>query len=103
MPIKVTTHAYFTKNVFRWQTQAMKSTKAQGGSLTDGVHVIGMGYAQIKVKENAWNCKIYKEAMHLDADIYHVHDPESFPYAVKLKKERELFLTAMRIMQSDLT
>ena len=30
--------------------------------------------------------KVYKEALNLDADLYHLHDPELLLYALKLKK-----------------
>lgn len=54
----------------------------------DGVHIIGMGQPP--------NCrlsrmmiftkKVYQKAVELDADIYHLHDPELLPFAMKLKK-----------------
>ena len=31
--------------------------------------------------------RIYQEAMALDCDIYHLHDPELLPYALKLKRK----------------
>lgn len=30
---------------------------------------------------------VYKKALEIDADIYHIHDPELLPYANKLKKK----------------
>lgn len=31
--------------------------------------------------------KMYKKALEIDADIYHIHDPELLPYAMKLHKK----------------
>lgn len=30
--------------------------------------------------------KVYKKALEIDADIYHIHDPELLPFAMKLKR-----------------
>ena len=53
-----------------------------------GVHQIGIGERDagklcriIKTTR-----RIYKKALELDADIYHFHDPELMPYALKLKR-----------------
>lgn len=54
-----------------------------------GVHIIGVG----KIPKN--RCKrmiegakkVYKVALSLECDIYHFHDPELLPYALKLKKK----------------
>lgn len=54
----------------------------------NGVHVVGVGappaarLRRILVFANT----IYKKALSLDADIYHLHDPELLPYGIKLKK-----------------
>ena len=31
--------------------------------------------------------RIYKKSLEQDADIYHLHDPELLPYALKLKRK----------------
>ena len=31
--------------------------------------------------------KVYRAAVELDCDLYHIHDPELLPYALKLKKK----------------
>ncbi len=54
----------------------------------DGVQIIGVPcptksrLARIKKTPKA----VYHKALELDADIYHFHDPEFLPYAVKLVK-----------------
>lgn len=55
---------------------------------SNGVQVIGVG----DIASNRFNRmgrgvkKVYCEALALDADIYHFHDPELLPYAKKIKK-----------------
>lgn len=36
--------------------------------------------------------KVYEEAVKIDAEIYHFHDPELFPYALKLKKKGKMVI-----------
>jgi glycosyltransferase involved in cell wall biosynthesis len=63
---------------------------AQGGSFDIcGVHVIGIGILpNSRIQRMMASSKaIYKEAIKIDADIYHIHDPELLPYALKLKKK----------------
>lgn len=63
---------------------------SHGDSYTkNGVTVVGLGdkptgrfQRMISSTRNA-----YRQAKSLDADIYHIHDPELLPYAYKLKKE----------------
>ena len=62
---------------------------ARGESREDnGVHVIGVGDAPIgRLKRmTEFAGRVYKKALELDADIYHLHDPELLPYGLKLKK-----------------
>lgn len=53
------------------------------------VDVIGAGIVPKKRIERMikFTSKIYSIAIKVDADIYHVHDPELLPFAVKLKKK----------------
>lgn len=54
----------------------------------DGVHIIGVGEIpksrRKRMIEGAK--KAYEAARAVDADIYHLHDPELLPYGLKLKK-----------------
>lgn len=36
--------------------------------------------------------KIYKEAMKINADIYHFHDPELLPYGLRLAKKKKIVI-----------
>lgn len=61
-----------------------------GGSYEkNGVHIIGTGeQSKSRLKRMRVDTKrIYRAALEIDADIYHIHDPELLPYAVKLKKK----------------
>lgn len=63
---------------------------AQGESFDAcGVHVIGIGeLPNSRIKRIIISAKaIYKIALEIDADIYHIHDPELLPYALKLKNK----------------
>ena len=53
-----------------------------------GVRLIGIGEQQTSRKDRMIKSakKVYNEAVALDADIYHFHDPELLPYGLKLKK-----------------
>ena len=55
----------------------------------NGVHIIGTGeQSKSRLKRMRFDTKkVYEAALAVDADIYHVHDPELLPYAVKLKKK----------------
>ncbi len=53
-----------------------------------GVHVIGVGKKpdnRLK-RMTLFSRKVYRTALSLDCDIYHIHDPELLPFALKLKK-----------------
>lgn len=62
---------------------------AKGDSREEnGVHVVGVGPAPVaRLKRMLFFAKtVYKKALEIDADIYHLHDPELLPYGLKLKK-----------------
>lgn len=63
---------------------------AQGESYEkDGVHVVGVEkQTGSRLSRMLFTTKnVYKAALSIDADIYHIHDPELLPYAVKLVKK----------------
>lgn len=62
---------------------------APGISRTEkGVNVIGIGVQpKNRIARMLLTTKrIYKKSLEQDADIYHLHDPELLPYALKLKR-----------------
>ena len=59
----------------------------KGNELNSGIHIIDVG--KTKGRWQRILCvpnRIYKAAQKLDADLYHLHDPELLPVAAKLKK-----------------
>ena len=54
----------------------------------NGVHLVGFGIPSsnrlCRMMFDA--CKAYRVALVVDADVYHLHDPELLPYGLKLKK-----------------
>jgi len=62
---------------------------ARGGSRDEnGVHVLGVGQPSggRLSRMTGFARRVYDTALTLDADIYHLHDPELLPYALKLKR-----------------
>lgn len=62
--------------------------RGEGGE-EKGVHIVGVGAppkGRLK-RMTSFSKKVYKTALALDADIYHLHDPELLPYALKLKRQ----------------
>lgn len=53
-----------------------------------GVHVVGLGPAPVSRRERMtkFASTVYERALEIDAEIYHLHDPELIPYGIKLKK-----------------
>lgn len=56
---------------------------------SNGVHMVGIGeitgnrlFRMTKAAR-----KVYLVAKSIDADVYHIHDPELLPYALKLKRQ----------------
>ena len=55
-----------------------------------GVHIIGLGEPQKTdrlYRMTVFARRAYKEAKKINADLYHLHDPELLPYALKFKKQ----------------
>lgn len=55
----------------------------------NGVHIIGFGeIAASRIKRMLFTAKAaYQKALEIDADVYHLHDPELLPYGLKLKRK----------------
>lgn len=62
----------------------------RGGSYEkNSVHIVGLGQpptGRLK-RMTAFARQAYEAALALNADIYHLHDPELLPYGLKLKKK----------------
>jgi len=68
---------------------------ARGESrIENGVKVIGVGRDFVsRLSRITTVCKkIYKTALEVDADIYHFHDPELLPYALRLKSKGKIVI-----------
>lgn len=54
-----------------------------------GVHIIGFGDIPAnRLKRMLFTAKrAYKKALDVDAEVYHLHDPELLPYGLKLKRK----------------
>ena len=54
----------------------------------NGVHIVGVGQPSggRLSRMTSFAKKVYQAALALDADVYHLHDPELLPYGLKLKK-----------------
>ncbi len=54
----------------------------------NGVQMIGIGQPEHSrmARMTKTAKKVYKTAKQIDADIYHIHDPELLPYGLRLKK-----------------
>lgn len=55
----------------------------------NGVHIVGFGkVAANRIKRMLLTSRrAYQKALEIDADVYHLHDPELLPYALKLKRK----------------
>ena len=55
----------------------------------DGVHIIGFGAVESsRLKRMLFTARhAYKKALEVNADVYHLHDPELLPYGLKLKRK----------------
>lgn len=62
----------------------------RGGSYEkNGVHIVGVGQpgGGRLSRMTGFARRVYQAALMLDADVYHLHDPELLPYGLKLKKK----------------
>ena len=52
-----------------------------------GVRIIGVGQPSggRLTRMTSFARKVYEAALAVDADLYHLHDPELLPYGIKLK------------------
>lgn len=56
--------------------------------IREGVHIIGCGIPKSRADRILFfSNKIYRKAVYLNCDIYHFHDPELLPYALRLKRK----------------
>ncbi len=69
----------------------------------NGVHIVGVGDFQgNRLQRMSTLTKlVYEAALKINADIYHIHDPELLPYALKLKKKGKLVIFDSHEYYSD--
>ena len=67
---------------------------SQDDELKEGVTIIDAGVStKSRVSRMLKTTKaVYREALKIDADIYHFHDPELIPYGLKLKKKGKIVI-----------
>lgn len=89
-------HASNDMRVFRKECMSLAKAGytvylvAKGDSRVEGgVHVIGQGDAPgSRLKRIlSFTKTVYQAGLDLDCDLYHIHDPELLPYALKLKSK----------------
>lgn len=51
----------------------------------DGVHIVGVPLPQGRVRRIAALDRVYRKAIEVDANLYHLHDPELMDIGVRLK------------------
>lgn len=94
-------HQQFDIRIFRKQLLSLKKAGydvyqiSQGESgIRKGIKLIGLGEVpKSRLKRILFfTKKIYKAALKLDSDIYHVHDPELLPAAAKLAKRGKIVI-----------
>ncbi len=60
----------------------------KGDEVDNGVKIVDVGKAKGRFARMLYSAKkTYLKALALDADIYHLHDPELLPYGLKLKNK----------------
>lgn len=55
-------------------------------TIVDGIPIYGVPVPANKIKKLFGLKPIYEKALELDADIYHIHEPELIPWALKLQQ-----------------
>jgi len=94
-------HKQFDIRIFHKELISLKKAGydvyqiSQGKSgLRNGVKLIGLGEVpKSRLKRFLFfTKKIYKAALKLDVDIYHIHDPELLPTAAKLAKRGKIVI-----------
>ena len=59
-----------------------------GDELRDAVKIIDVGFKQGRIRRILLTTKlVYKKALELDCEIYHLHDPELLPIGLMLKRK----------------
>lgn len=80
----------FHKECVSLASQGYETYQVSSGKtyVKSGVYLIGVEHRESGRLERMtkFTKNIYYKALELDADVYHIHDPELLPYALKLKK-----------------
>ncbi len=65
-----------------------------GDEIKNGVHFVDVGEKEGNrfTRMTKTVRKVYKKAIELDADVYHLHDPELIPIGLKLKKKGKIII-----------
>lgn len=88
-------HPNLDKRIFRKECISLNRAGyetyiiAQGESFKEqGVYIIGIPRLRYGRLERVLltTRRVYNKSLEIDADIYHIHDPELLPYALKLKR-----------------
>ena len=59
----------------------------KGPEVLSGVQVFDVGHLRGRLKRMLMTTgRIFRQAVQLDADVYHLHDPELIPVGLKLKR-----------------
>jgi len=62
----------------------------KGNEIKDNIFIYDVGKPSGRLKRMIKTTRaVYKQALMLNADIYHFHDPELLPYGLKLKKNEK--------------
>jgi len=60
----------------------------KGDEINDGIKIYDVGKPSSRIKRMIKTAKaVFKKGVELDAEIYHLHDPELLPHGLKLKKK----------------
>ena len=83
-------HAYFSKGVRLSGKGRLPGFSGAAGREREnsGVRIIGVGQPSggRLTRMTSFARKVYEAALAVDADLYHLHDPELLPYGIKLKR-----------------